>query len=295
MLDWILLIVSVVITAVGLFWRKSIVSKTASGAEPDKKLKSAKKRVTILIVISLYIFATRLINLIFGAPSQTELEVSMWAPRVNVFGLNLSTTVIYTWYVMAFLVIVALILRFTVVRRMKDAPGTAQNILEIAAEAIINYTNNTAHGLGDGLSAYIFSTAAFLVACAGIELFGLRTPTSDITLTFALALVTFFLINWYGIKKKGVIGRLKSLARPSPLILPFKIIADLAVPVSMAFRLFGNMLGGMIVIDLLYMSLGNNAVGIPSVLGLYFNVFHPLIQAFIFVTLTLTFINEAIE
>jgi F-type H+-transporting ATPase subunit a len=63
----------------------------------------------------------------------------------------------------------------------------------------------------------------------------------------------------------------------------------------MACRLFGNMLGGMIVIDLLYMALGSNAVGIPGVVGLYFNAFHPIMQTFIFVTLTLTFINEAIE
>jgi F-type H+-transporting ATPase subunit a len=55
------------------------------------------------------------------------------------------------------------------------------------------------------------------------------------------------------------------------------------------------MLGGMIIMDLLYSALGNNAVGIPSVLGLYFNVFHPLLQAFIFVTLSLTFIKEAVE
>ena len=55
------------------------------------------------------------------------------------------------------------------------------------------------------------------------------------------------------------------------------------------------MLGGMIVMDLINKSLGNRAVGIPSVVGLYFNVFHPLIQAFIFITLTLTFINEATE
>ena len=55
------------------------------------------------------------------------------------------------------------------------------------------------------------------------------------------------------------------------------------------------MLGGMIVMDLLYMALGNAAIGFPSVLGLYFNVFHPLIQTYIFITLTLTFIGEAVE
>ena len=92
-----------------------------------------------------------------------------------------------------------------------------------------------------------------------------------------------------------MLGRIKSLAQPTPVVFPIRVISDCAVPVSMACRLFGNMLGGMIVMDLIYKSLGNGAIGIPSVVGLYFNVFHPLIQAFIFITLTLTFINEATE
>ena len=136
---------------------------------------------------------------------------------------------------------------------------------------------------------------AFLVGCAVLELFGLHAPTADITMTFALAFVTFLLINWCGIRRKGVLGRIKSLAQPTPVVFPIRVISDCAVPVSMACRLFGNMLGGMIVMDLIYKSLGNGAIGIPSVVGLYFNVFHPLIQAFIFITLTLTFINEATE
>ena len=74
-----------------------------------------------------------------------------------------------------------------------------------------------------------------------------------------------------------------------------KLVSDIAVPVSMACRLFGNMLGGMIVMELLYSALGAFAIGIPSIVGLYFNVFHPLIQAYIFITLSLTFIDEAME
>ena len=134
-----------------------------------------------------------------------------------------------------------------------------------------------------------------MIGCAVAELFGYRAPTSDITMTFAMSLITFALINYYGLKKKGVGGRIKSLASPTPIVFPMKIVSDIAVPVSMACRLFGNMLGGMIVMELLYSALGAFAIGIPSIIGLYFNVFHPLIQAFIFVTLTLTFINEAIE
>jgi F-type H+-transporting ATPase subunit a len=60
------------------------------------------------------------------------------------------------------------------------------------------------------------------------------------------------------------------------------------------FPVVGGLVG-LVVMDLLYSALGDYAVGIPSLAGLYFNVFHPLIQIFIFITLTLTFINEAIE
>ena len=134
-----------------------------------------------------------------------------------------------------------------------------------------------------------------MVGCAAVELMGVRAPTSDITMTFAMALITFILINYYGIKKKGVAGRIKTLAEPTPVVFPIEVVSQLAVPVSLACRLFGNMLGGMIVMDLLYMAMGNAAIGIPSVVGLYFNVFHPLIQTYIFMTLTLTFIREATE
>jgi F-type H+-transporting ATPase subunit a len=109
-------------------------------------------------------------------------------------------------------------------------------------------------------------------------------------MTFALALTTLFCINYYGFKKKGLGGRLK---RYFPNVMNF--VSDIAAPVSLACRLFGNMLGGMIVMDLLYSAMGNAAIGFPSLAGLYFNLFHPLIQTYIFITLSLTFIGEAVE
>lgn len=295
MIDWILLFAAVVIAVIGFFWRKSAVKKLQAETKPSKRQKRPKTLATITLVIGAYLFITRVLNLIFGAPAKEELTVNLFAERVELFGLNLSTTIIYTWYAMAFLIISSLVLRLTVIRKMKDRPGGAQNVLETAVEAVLNYVHSRAHGMGDGFSAYIFTVAAFLVTCAVLELFGFHTPAADITLTFALAFITFVLMNVYGIRRKGLKGRIKALASPSPAILPIRLITDIALPVSMSARLFGNMLGGMIVIDLIYDSLGNYAVGIPSMVGLYFNVFHPLIQAFIFVTLTLTFINEATE
>jgi len=295
MLDWILLGVAVPIMAAGFFWRRSISSKLRSDNTTSKKAKRLKTVAAMVAVIGAYLFLTRLIVLIFGPGESAKLEFSLWPERIDFYGFSLSMTTVYTWILMAALVIIALIIRLTIVRRFKEIPKGAQNVLELVVETVQKYTHAQAHGTGEILCSYILTIGAFLLASAFLELFRLRAPASDITMTFALAFMTFFLINAYGVRRKGVGGRIKSLASPTPVVFVFRAISEFAIPISMACRLFGNMLGGMIVMDLLYTALGTGAVGIPSVVGLFFNVFHPLIQAFIFVTLTLTFINEAIE
>jgi len=284
MLDWILLGISVALIVVGYLLLKV-----------EKSTKRNKIFDIIVLVVGLFLFVTRLLDIVFGPKPAEEIKFSIFAERVTVFGYSLSYTIIFTWIAMAILITGALIIRLTVFKNPKETPSGAQNVVELIVETVSKYTNAQAHGTGELLCSYILSIGSLLVMSAFLELFRLRPPTADITMTFALALMTFILINIYGIKRKGIGGRIKSLASPTPLVFPFRIISDLAIPVSMACRLFGNMLGGMIVIDLLYMALGSNAIGIPSVFGLYFNAFHPLIQTFIFVTLTLTFINEAIE
>jgi F-type H+-transporting ATPase subunit a len=141
----------------------------------------------------------------------------------------------------------------------------------------------------------MFTIAILIFGTDFIELLGFRPPTADLVMTLSMALITFVLINYYGIKEKGLGGRIKSLASPNAAILPIRILVDLAIPVSLACRLFGNILGGMIVMDLLKYALGAGGIGLTPLAGLYFNVFHPAIQAFIFITLSLTFISEAVE
>ena len=294
-LNWILLGASAVIIATGVFWRRSVVSKIKNNGLSEKAGKRLKLFATGTAVIGAYILITRIINLIFGDSGAHELEFSLWPARVDVLGISLSVTTIYTWVAMAMLLIIAVLLRIFVLNRFEEMPKGAQNVIETIVEMVGKYTHAQAHGTGEMLCSYILSIGSLMIMSAFLELFRLRPPTADITMTFSLAFMTFILINAYGIKRKGTMGRIKSLASPTPVVFIFRVISELAIPVSMACRLFGNMLGGMIVIDLLYMALGNNAVGIPSVAGLYFNVFHPMMQTFIFVTLTLTFINEAIE
>ncbi|NLO47532.1 MAG: F0F1 ATP synthase subunit A [Clostridiales bacterium] len=260
-----------------------------------KRIKRRRKLIIIGLTLITWLILTLLIKLIFGEMPKRELSVSLGAERVRLFGLDLSVTIIATWAIIAVILVLSVLVRIAVIPKLKDKPTGLQGLLELAVDGISDYTQEKGGHLGDNLSAYIFTLALFMVFSAIVELLGIRGPTADITMTFSMAIITFALINYYGIRKKGISGRLKSFLEPTPVILPMKIISDFAVPVSLACRLFGNMLGGVIVIDLVYYALGSYALFIPSVLGLFFNVAHPLIQIFIFVTLSLTFINEAVE
>lgn len=276
-----------------LLRRKSVAA--AKEAPENKKLQRRVKLGTLIMVAGGWLFLVQLLTAVFGDMETRGFHVSISPQRFEMFGVSVSSTMILTWVAMGLLLIIALLARWMVIPKMKSIPKGIQSILEIAVDGIDSYASGKVHGAGRGLSSYLFSLALFMIASAFIELFGVRAPTTDLTMTAAMALITLVMINYYGIKRKGVGGRLKSLASPTPVVFVFRVITDCAIPISMACRLFGNMLGGMIVIDLLYSALGVGAVGIPSVVGLYFNVFHPLVQAFIFITLTLTFINEAVE
>ncbi|MEA4919563.1 MAG: FoF1 ATP synthase subunit a [Clostridiaceae bacterium] len=268
--------------------------KPLSQEDPDyNKNKKQRKNLLLWSVISLWLGCGLAIG--FFATEKETLNFQVMAPRVDLFGMDISSSVLISWVAIAILTISALFIRIFVIPKFTDKPGGLQNVLELIVESISSYTQQTAGKLGDNLSAYILSVAALLVTCGLLELFGLRPPTADLEMTLSLALCSFVLINYYGIKKKGVSGRIKSLAEPAAAIMPLRLLSDIAIPVSMGCRLFGNMLGGMIVVDLVYLALGSFSVGIPAVLGLYFNLFHPLIQTFIFITLSLTFINEAAE
>jgi F-type H+-transporting ATPase subunit a len=220
MTDMLIIISSVLVAAAGYLWRRLIVKRLKDVEAPTKGQLRAKKLSMLVIIAGLYVLAVKVIELLFGKPSSRGFDVQIVAPRVDVFGLSLSTTVIYSWAIIIAIVIIALILRLTVFPRFKDVPRGAQNIIELAIESAVKYTKSTAHGVGEFLASYIFTIAIFLVGCAITEMLGFRTPASDITLTGALAILTFLFINIYGFKTKGVGGRLKSLASPTPIIFP---------------------------------------------------------------------------
>lgn len=266
----------------------------------DEKRAKRKNMLTLLVIIAAsWYFVGTLLNVLSGRDGITLSipDFEMFSDRVWLFGISFARTTVVTYVMIGIIILFALVFRFFILPRFSiDRPTGAQNLFEALQEAVDGFVKSViSSDLGDGISSFMYTVAVFMMGCALTELFGQRAPTSDLMTTLSLALCTFFLINYYGIRQKGVWGRIKFLASPSPILFPMKVLSDCAVPVSLACRLFGNMLGGLIVMELLRASLGGYSVGLSSFLGIYFNLAHPLIQTYVFIVLSLTFINEASE
>lgn len=287
--------VSSICLALGIAGLAFAKSSKATGDEP-KKVKKRKRLFSVLTLFGGWFLIGTLISVISNKKSGIEIEFSLMSERLNIFGFSLAETSVISICITAIVLVLSLVFRFFIFPKFTfDNPKGIQNLLEIAVESMDNFAKSNLMDYSGVLAPYMFSLGVFMVFSAASELFGLRAPTSDIVTTFAMGIITFVLINFFGVKKKGIGGRIKGMASPTPLVFPMKILSDIAVPVSLACRLFGNMLGGMIVMDLLKSALGGYATGIPAVAGIYFNLFHPIIQAYIFIVLSMTFINEAIE
>lgn len=289
---WIAIGLSLIVGTAAFLLRTRITLPEA-GVASYQSLKKKRNLLMMGGVLALWLFSGLVLGS-FGL-GEREFTVAISPTRMDILGLSVSSTVFVAWVVIAVLVVIAALIRIFAIPRFQETPRGIQLILETAVGAINDLTKEKYGHRNDGLASYFFALAALLIGSAVIELFGIRPPTTDLSMTLSYALITFILINVYGIRKKGVKGRLASLTKPNAVIAPFKLLSDIAVPISLACRLFGNMLGGMIVVELLYYALGAFSVGVPAVLGLYFNAFHPLIQFFIFINLSLTFIGEAVE
>ncbi len=161
-----------------------------------------------------------------------------------------------------------------------------------------------------GYSAFIASILALSAFSSLISLCGLFPPTSDINVVGGWALLVFVLITYYKFKC-GPLGYVKSFGDPVPLLAPLNIISEVATPVSMAFRHYGNILSGSVISVLLAAGLqGLSAtvlgwlpgalgdipflqIGIPAVLSIYFDVFSGCLQAYIFAMLTMMYVSGA--
>lgn len=139
---------------------------------------------------------------------------------------------------------------------------------------------------------YLVTVIIYIGISNIIGLFGMKPPTKDMNVTAALAVMSIVLIEYSGIHAKGVKRWAKGFAQPVAIVAPLNVLEILIRPLSLCMRLFGNVLGAFVIMELLKMLI---PVVLPVPFSLYFDIFDGLIQAYVFVFLTSLFIKEAVE
>ncbi|MCI0371933.1 MAG: F0F1 ATP synthase subunit A, partial [candidate division NC10 bacterium] len=169
-------------------------------------------------------------------------------PIFNTFGLP--HHVVFTWLVMLILIGLAL----AVPRRPALVPRGLQNAFEAALEFVLSLIDEVIGPEGRRFLPLIATLGLFIFTSNLLGLVpGFTAPTDNLNTNLACALVVFFSYHWVGIRKHGLGGYLKHFAGPlpalAPLMIPIELISHLARPLSLTIRLFGNMLGGHILLS----------------------------------------------
>lgn len=217
-----------------------------------------------------------------------RLAEALMGEKIELFkGLSVGPSFFTAIGVTAFILLVCLILRLTVLKKLQNVPKKPQMILEMMVKAFDKMAKESTHEYSSFMGPYIMCAALYIALGTLVELLGFRPALADINACLALGFSTFLLINYFGLRKK----RLKRLKR---FINPINLITDIAVPVSLSFRLFGSIVSGLLLMELIYSYLALSFV-LPAVLSIITTLFHAFIQAYIFATLSSLFVGEAIE
>lgn len=208
-------------------------------------------------------------------------------------------TVYITTSHVCMILIMATIMIFAVVARKKimhaeEVPTGLQNVVELAVETLEGFVNSSMGKNGRKYICYVGTLCLYILLSNISGLFGLRPPTADYGTTFSLALITFVMIQYNNLKYNKI-GAFTGLFQPIWFLFPINLIGEIATPVSMSLRLFGNVMAGTVMMALYYGLLPLFAkIGIPAFLHVYFDLFSGAIQAYVFSMLTMVFITDKI-
>jgi F-type H+-transporting ATPase subunit a len=202
--------------------------------------------------------------------------------------LVINISVITTWGIMLVLTLIA----WLSTRNLKLFPGAIQTIAESIVAAIDEAIMAVAPEHGRLIMPFIASLWIFLVFANLIGLIpGFHSPTRDLSVTSALAILVFFSVHWFGIKTQGLKKYLNHYLTPSPILLPFHIISEFTRTLALAIRLFGNMMSLEMAAILILLVAGFLAP-IPI---LMLHIIEALVQAYIFGMLALIYLAGAIQ
>ena len=229
-------------------------------------------------------------------------------------GIPITETIVNTWIVMALIVGLCLFLTH-------GMQVHARTKRQVVAEYLVGMVRNMVkNNMGERFMHYVpFIGALFSLAMLSslISMVGMFAPTGDLSTCVGWAVLVFVVITYYKIQTQHIGGYLKGFTQPVFIMTPLNMISEVATPISMAFRLFGNIASGSVVTLLLYGGLAALSsgilglipgavgevlsmipifqLGIPAILSIYFDLFTSVLQAFIFCMLTMMYIKLACE
>ena len=263
----------------------------------DAWMKQHKKGLVIWIVVVLVLLAG---SLLAGSPGQTEsVQEAMRdavlhdVNQVGLFGMAVNPGLISAFLVTAALLIFAACIRIFAIPRFKYIPGKLQLLLEEAVGLFDGMArNNSPHRFGF-LGAYIFACGCYVFVGTLFELLGLQAitihghpitlpaPLSDVNAAIALGTLSYLAILSGGIAGNGIKGVGKTLK-------------EFSLPISMSFRLFGALLSGLLVTELVYYYVSLSFV-LPVIVGVLFTLLHAIIQTYVLTMLTSMYYGEVSE
>jgi F-type H+-transporting ATPase subunit a len=271
----------------------------AMKSEPRAKSSGMK---SVIGVLALLVTANLLVGVFLssrhvGLHHTPAFQLPNFLSVLGVSGAWLPPHVMFTWVVMAILVVFG----FVVGRSLRAVPGPVQNLAEVIVEGF--------HGLLDQMIGRQGRQFLPLVGTAGLFILtsnllanipGFQPPTANWNTTIALAVTVFVSYNYFGIRKHGLGNYLKHFCGPiwwlAPLMFPIEFIGHLARPVSLSIRLFGNIFGEESVVTIL-LSLSWLVMPYLIWLGvmLPLSLFTAAVQTFVFIMLTMVYIAGAVE
>jgi F-type H+-transporting ATPase subunit a len=237
-------------------------------------------------------------------------ELPFDLPDINIFTMkNLITQTTVTLFAVTIILVVA---AYLLTRKIEKRPGKIQVLLEKVITMLYNLVESTMGKHNLKFAPYIgtiFVSSIFGSVIGMTQIF--RSTTADLSVTLAWALVTTGMVWVNNIKNFGFKAWLKGFTEPIVVMTPMNIISEIASPLSLAFRHFGNVAGGSVLTALIYSALGALSsvifgwipgiigtipffqAGIPAVLSIYFDLFSGFVQALVFSLLTMVYVSAA--
>lgn len=197
-------------------------------------------------------------------------------------GIPVADSCVVTWVIMGLIVLLCLIF----VRKLKKVPTGSQCILEVFMNWMEKFFTDTLGAKGKKYIPILGTLLIYIGMSNIIGVFGFVPPTKDVNVTAAFAGIAIILVQVAFIKERGFGKWLRSFTNP------INILDLITRPLSLCMRLFGNVLGAFVIMELIKHCI---PVGVPVIASAYFDLFDGLLQAYVFVFLTSLYLQEAIE